>query len=113
MIQLGEIFTIGEHKCKVSHDKLDCYWVVWLSDDGRHEMSWDVRDDLFKAEFGYGSMYQVLEEAKEDSPLKSINYRDISHSDSPDFYNLEDLTKYVEELRKIIFFNHFHELILN
>lgn len=57
MIQLGEIFTIGEHKCKVSHDGLDCYWVVWLSDDGRHEMSLDVREDLFKTEFGYGSMW--------------------------------------------------------
>jgi hypothetical protein len=113
MIRLEEIFTIGEHKCKVGHDELNCYWVVWLSDDGRYEMSWDVRDDLFKREFGYSSMYRVLEEAKENSPLKSINYRDISHSDSPDFYNLEDLTKYVEELRKIIFFNHFHELILN
>ena len=76
-------------------------------------MSLDVREDLFKTEFGYGSMWQVLKEAKEDSPLKSINYRGINHLDSPDFYNLEDLTKYVEELRKIIFFNHFHELILN
>lgn len=74
----------------------------------------NVRDVLFLNEFGYASMFNILEKAKkENSPLNSINYRDICHPDSPDFYNLEDLTKYVEELRKIIFFNHFHELILN
>lgn len=113
MIQLGEIFTIGEHKCKVSHDELDCYWIIWLQDDERHELEFLERLQFFKDEFGCDSMYRIINEARLDSPLRSINYRDRSHSDSPNFYNLEDLTKFVEELRKIIFFNHFHELILN
>lgn len=113
MIQLNEIFLIGEHKCKVAQETDDYFWIVWLDTDGRHEMEWDLREKLFKLEFGYSSMCNVIKEAVEGSPLRSINYKDINHGDSPDFYNLEDLTKYVEELRNIIFFNHFHELILN
>ena len=113
MIQLNEIFLIGEQKCKVGHDEDNCFWIVWLDVDGRHEMELGPRETFFKTEFGYSSMYDVIKEAAEDSPLRTINYKEIRHSDCPDFYNLEDLTKYVEELRNIIFFNHFHELILN
>ena len=115
MIQLDEIFLIGKQRCKViSSDSIpNKFWIVWLNDSVDCELSLLEREQVFKELFGICYMYQLIENAPQNSFLNDIEYRDADHSDSPDFYNLIDLTKFVEELRHIVFVRQLSKSILN
>lgn len=116
MLHVHEIFLIGEQRCRVKtcHDDDGIfYYISWLKPTGHSELNVLDRESFLEFEFGSYSFNIIIHDTKRDTLEDLVNYRSTNPSDSPDFSSLEDLTKFVEELRNIVFLNRFKELILN
>lgn len=116
MLQENEIFFIENQRCQVHIDfdgLKSFYYISWLKSTENFILSTRERREFLISEFGHFNFYHIINVTKRDALKNLVNYRNDKLEDSPDFYSLEDLTKFVEILRNIVFSNHIKELILN
>lgn len=92
MLQVNELFNIGPFECKVMQNSIDpnWYWIEW------NGASYIKYLELIGSSTSHLSYY-TLTNLKILDP--SIVYKELSALNSPDFSDLENLTKYVELLR--------------
>lgn len=116
MLQKNEIFFIGNQRCQVHVDYVGSkpfYYISWLKSTENFILSARERKEFLISEFGHFNFYYIINVTKRNALKNLVNYKNDRLEDSPDFYSLEDLTKFVEILRNIVFSNHIKELILN
>lgn len=116
MLQKNEIFFIGNQRCQVHveyYGSEPYYYIAWLKFTENFIMSTIERRTFLISEFGHFHFFYIINETKKDILKYLVNYRNDRPEDSPDFNSLEDLTKFVEVLRNIVFSNYIKELILN
>lgn len=92
MLQVDELFNIGPFECRVrqNSESPNWYWIGWNGDSY-------IKYLKLVGFTGYNlSDYTRWNLKMLDS---SIVYKELAASDSPDFSDLESLTKYVELLR--------------
>lgn len=92
MLQVDELFNIGPFECRVrqNHEDPPLYWVEWNGESYMEYLK------LVGSTYGDFSYYTHCNLKMLDP---SIIYKKLSVLDSPDFADLENLTKYVELLR--------------
>lgn len=92
MLQVNELFNIGPFECKVRQNRENpsWYWIEWIG------------NSCIKYLKLIGSPTTNLSDYTRIN-LKMLNssivYQELCAPDSPDFSDLESLTKYVELLR--------------
>ena len=92
MLQVDELFNIGPFECRVRQNPEDpsLYWIGW--NGGSY-----VKYLRLVGSTGSDLSFYTRLNLKTLDP--TIVYKELSASDSPDFSDLDNLTKYVELLR--------------